>query len=78
MGSPFLREVQRLSVEARIPKAAILARPVDGVYRSFTFLPRAMRDMHLSILYRAAGKYPDSGFTLVAARPYSKDVWNWV
>ena len=78
MDSPFLREVQRLSVEARIPKAAILARQVDGVYRSFTFLPRAMRDMHLSILYRAAGKYPDAGFTLVAARPYSKDVWNWV
>ena len=78
MDSPFLREVQRLSVEARIPKAAILARQVDGVYRSFTFLPRAMRDMHLSILYRAAGKYPDSGFTLVAARPYSGDVWNWV
>ncbi len=78
LDSPFLREVQRLSVEARIPKAAILARPVDGVYRSFTFLPGAMRDLHLSILYSAAGKYPDSGFALVAARPYSRDVWSWV
>ena len=78
LDSPFLREVQRLSVEAKVPKAAILARPVDSVYRSFTFLPSVMRDVHLSILYSAARKYPDSGFTLVAARPYSRDVWNWV
>ncbi len=78
LDSPFLREVQRLSVEAKVPKAAILARPVDGVYRSFTFLPSVMRDTHLSILYKAARKYPESGFTLVAARPYSRDVWNWV
>ena len=78
LDSPFLREVQRLSVESKVPKAAILARPADGVYRSFTFLPSVMRDTHLSILYSAARKFPDSGFALLAARPYSGDVWNWV
>ena len=78
LDSPFLREIQRFSVEAKVPKAAILARPVEGVYRSFTFLPSVMRDAHLSILYSAARKYPESGFTLVASRSYSRDVWNWV
>ena len=69
MDSPFLREVQGFQLRQGYQRRQ--SWPVDGVYRSFTFLPRAMRDLHLSILYKAVGKYPDAGFTLVAARPYT-------
>jgi len=78
LDSPFLREVQGLSVERRIPKAAIIARPVNGRYRSFTFLPYSMIDDQVSMLYRAADKFPDSGFSLLAIRSYSSEVWDWI
>ena len=78
LDSPFLREVNKLSVEQRIPKAAILARPAGERYRSFTFLPSAMAENHLSILYTAADHCRDCDFKLLAARKYSSDVWNWV
>lgn len=76
--SPFLREVNKLSVEQRIPKAAILAKPSKGRYRSFTFLPSAMVENHLSILYSAASHCKSCNFKLLAVRKYTSDVWSWV
>ncbi len=76
--SPFLREVQRLSIEEKIPKAAILARPENGRYRSFTFLPDSMVDNQVSILYKAASKFPEADFRLQAIRSYSREVWDWI
>lgn len=78
LDSPFLREVNKFSVDKRIPRAAILAMPAGGKYRSFTFLPWDMMETHLGILYRAAEKFGDSNFRLLAARKYSHDVWNWI
>ena len=60
------------------PKAAILARPENGKYRSFTFLPDSMVDNQVSILYRASSKFPDAGFRLLAIRSYSREVWDWI
>lgn len=76
--SSFLEDVQKLSVERKIPKAAILARPVDGRYRSFTFLPYSMVDDQVSVLYEAAEKHTDLDFRLNAIRRYSREVWEWI
>ena len=76
--SSFLEDVQKLSVERKIPKAAILARPVDGRYRSFTFLPYSMVDDQVSVLYEAAERHPDLDFRLNAIRRYSREVWEWI
>ena len=76
--SPFLDDVQRLSEERRIPKAAILARTLEGRYMSSTFVPFSMMDDQLSVLYSASEKHPDAKFRLVAARSYDRSVWDWV
>ncbi|MHB1709746.1 MAG: hypothetical protein ACYCT2_09775 [Thermoplasmataceae archaeon] len=78
LDSPFLREVQKLSVERKIPKAAIIARPVNGRYRSFTFLPNSMVDDQVSMLYRVADKFPDADFRLLAIHSYGNEVWEWI
>ena len=76
--SQFLREVQRLSVERKIPKAAIFAKPVNGKYRSFTFLPFAMIDSQLSLLFEAHERFPDKEFNILAARSYDSRIWEWI
>ena len=76
--SPFLDDVQRLSGERRIPKAAILARTMNGRYRSSTFVPFSMMDDQLSVLYSASEKHPEAKFRLVAVRSYDRSVWDWV
>ena len=76
--SSFLDDVQRLSEERRIPKAAILARTLEGRYRSSTFLPFSMLDDQLSVLYSASEKYPEAKFNLVAVRLYDRSVWDWI
>ena len=76
--SKFLDEVQRLSIEKRIPKAAILARTLNGRYRSSTLVPFSMMDDQLSVLYSASEKHPDAKFRLVAVRSYDRSVWEWL
>ncbi|MCL5438351.1 MAG: hypothetical protein M1148_04045 [Candidatus Thermoplasmatota archaeon] len=76
--SRFLDDVHRLSLERRIPKAAILARTLEGRYMSSTFVPFSMMDDQLSILYSASEKHPDAKFRLVAVRSYDRSVWGWV
>ncbi|MGC8506432.1 MAG: hypothetical protein ACP5NK_06995 [Thermoplasmata archaeon] len=76
--SRFLREVQRLSVEKKIPKAAIFAKPVDGKYRSFTLLPFSMIDTQLSMLFEAHERFPDTEFNILAVRSYDSRVWGWI
>ena len=78
ISSKLLDEMNRLSVGRRIPKAAILARTSGGMYRSATFIPFSMMRDHVSVLYEAAGKHPDTKFKLVAARSYDRSVWEWV
>jgi hypothetical protein len=76
--SGFLDDVQRFSLKRRIPKAAILARTMDGRYRSSTFVPLSMMDDQLSVLYGASERHPDAKFRLVAVRSYDRSVWDWV
>ena len=76
--SSFLDDVQRLSEERMIPKAAILGRALEGRYRSYTFLPFSMMDDQFSMLYSASEKYPEAKFNLVAVRSYDRSVWDWV
>ena len=76
--SEFLDDVQRFSLERRIPKAAILARTLEGRYRSSTFIPLSMMDDQLSVLYSASERHPDAKFRLVAVRSYDRSVWDWV
>lgn len=76
--SAFLEEVQRLSIEKRIPKAAILSRTLNGKYRSSTLVPFSMMDDQLSVLYSASEKHPEAKFRLVAVRSYDSSVWDWV
>ena len=76
--SSFLDDVQRLSEERRIPKAAILARTLEGRYMSSTFVPFSMMDDQLSVLYGASEKHPDAKFRLVAVRSYDRSVWEWL
>ena len=76
--SSFLDDVQRLSEERRVPKAAILARTLEGRYRSSTFVPFSMMDDQLSVLYGASEKHPEAKFKLVAVRSYDRSVWDWI
>ncbi|MCL5437938.1 MAG: hypothetical protein M1148_01920, partial [Candidatus Thermoplasmatota archaeon] len=76
--SGFLDDVQRFSLKRRIPKAAILARTLEGRYRSSTFIPLSMMDDQLSVLYNASERHPDAKFRLVAVRSYDRSVWDWV
>jgi len=78
LDSPFLREVQRLSVDRKIPKAAIFARPENGKYRSFTFLPHSMVDNQVSMLYEATAKFTEAKFKLRAIRSYNSEAWQWI
>jgi hypothetical protein len=64
--SSFVDDVQRLSEERRIPKAAILGRALEGRYRSSTFSPFSILDDRLSMLCGALEKYPEAKFNLVA------------
>ena len=76
--SSFLDDVQRLSEERKIPKAAILARTLEGRYRSSTFLPFSMLDDQLLVLYSASEKHPEAKFNLVAVRLYDRSLWDWI
>lgn len=78
LSSSFLKEIWSNSVAKRVPRAAILAKPVNGRYRSFILLPRSMMDEQISIIYDAAEKFPDVKMKLVAAREYDQDLWNWI
>lgn len=78
LDSPFLREVQRISVERKIPKAAIIAKPVNGKYRSFTFLPYSMVDDQVSMLFDVASKFPEADFRLSSIRSYDSNAWDWI
>ena len=76
--SSFLDDVQRLAEERRVPKAAILARTLEGRYRSSSFVPFSMMDDQLSVLYGASEKHPEAKFKLVAVRSYDRSVWDWI
>jgi hypothetical protein len=76
--SPFLQEIHTLSIERRIPKASILAKPQDGKYRSFTFLPYSMVDDQISTLFEAKEKFPELDFNLLAIRSYDRGIWDWI
>lgn len=76
--SVFLEDVWKLSVDRRIPRAAILARASGGKYRSYIFLPFSMVDDQLSALYEASKRHPEAGFRLVAVRSYDESIWEWV
>ena len=76
--STFLDDVQRLSEERRIPKAAILAHTRGGKYISSTFIPFSMADDQLSVLYDASEKHAEASFKLVAVRSYDRSLWDWV
>ncbi len=78
MMHPFLLDIWDLSVRKRLPRAAILAKYVNGKHRSFVFLPASMIDEQISIIYQAAEKHPDVAMRLVAAREYSDGIWEWI
>lgn len=73
--NPMLIEIWKSAASRRVPRASVMAKPVQGKYRALIFVPYSMMNEHLSILYDAAEKYPEAGMELVAAREYGQDVW---